>query len=218
METKISQKTAIFAILAILIVVVFVSTLFIGRKDEMNPNLHTEKKIGKEKEIMGPVLRIEPSSVKIGRGEVQSVKVFSGEKDVTNQVTWESKDESVAMVTNPLNNAGFVQAFKEGTTPVTARYEERTKELAVEVEKIDLISHCYPSVEKAKVGEEVRWVLAYEKFGTPPYKYDWSGDVQGSEAIAYSKFTEPGIKTTKTITIDTAGTRSEAECSVEVTQ
>ena len=138
------------------------------------------------------------------------------EKDVTKEADWGSKDPSIIYVSNVPENKGEITGQKIGKTTIFAQYKDKGATKDIEVKRAELKIHCEVSKTRAKVGEDIRWIIIFDKMGVPWYEYKISGDggLNSEHPLAVYQYFQPGKKHSKVWAKDRAGTTAEAECPI----
>lgn len=136
------------------------------------------------------------------------------ERDVTEEADWGSVDPAVIYVSNVPGHKGEIVGQKIGKTTVFAQYKNKGASRDVEVKRAALKIHCEVSKTKARVGDEIKWMIIFDKVGVPRYKYKVYGDdgLNGESPVFFYRYSKPGKKHSKVWAEDVAGTTAEADC------
>ncbi|MEA2112817.1 MAG: hypothetical protein U9P50_02475 [Patescibacteria group bacterium] len=187
--------------------------------------------IGKQK--VGNYMVIEPRELTIDMNDSVQIKVYlqgsssDNRKDITDKVEWYSNDLDLFIIGNESAKGHVVAKAKGGEGFITLIYRDQTEIIPVTVSKAGLSVECYPllagkwtkeGIETAKVGDKIDWMALYLEIGSPHYDYQWTGTggLESDSAIASIVYNTPGVKEVHFWTKDTAGTTTEANCSIVI--
>ena len=128
-------------------------------------------------------------------------------------VDWSSSDETVATV----SASGSVETLKAGSVTITAKAMDKTAQISLTIEEVEIKEFTIPAHLELYVGEKIKFPINDLKpKNAPTYRFEWEADNDGqiptySEGKWYLK-ADKEREYTLTVSVDDA---EEAKCNVK---
>ena len=128
-------------------------------------------------------------------------------------VDWSSSDETVATV----SASGSVETLKAGSVTITAKAMDKTAQISLTIEEVEIKEFTIPANLELYVGEKIKFPINDLKpKNAPTYRFEWEASDDGqiptySEGKWYLKADEER-EYTLTVSVDDA---EEAKCNVK---